>query len=141
MIAQHYDGSSNRIAHRWMRVGVSANGTIIGEAGLAPGSDVRIGRGDNATVVVEEWPAEALTLISDGIYLHLQPGMSLHMCHDNGEDRVRGSYEELVSKGMCPPILINVSKLNISIGAGVSVFVKYLTNSEMGNGPIEPDKP
>jgi hypothetical protein len=53
------------------------------------------------------------------------------MCHDDGEDRVVGEFDDLVARGLTPPIPITVSKLNIRIRDALTVFAKYLTDDEV----------
>ena len=52
------------------------------------------------------------------------------MCHDDGEDRVVGEFDELIAQGLTLPIRIKVSKLNIRVRKGLSVFAKYLMADE-----------
>ena len=56
--------------------------------------------------------------------------MRLHICHDHGEDRVVGTFEELSASGMTFPLRLTVSKLNIKVREGISVFAKYVVDGE-----------
>jgi hypothetical protein len=56
--------------------------------------------------------------------------MRLHMCHDDGEDRVMGTFEELSAGGVTFPLRLTVSKLNIKVREGVTVLAKYLADGE-----------
>jgi hypothetical protein len=127
-------GSSihSRIAGRRLRVGVfnSREQKIIAKRLFESGADVRIGADATEGLVVPGWTGETLLLISRGHLLHLGPGMRLHMCHDEGEDRVIGEFDELVASGVVSPIPINVSKLNIRVREGISVFATYLTDDQ-----------
>jgi hypothetical protein len=56
--------------------------------------------------------------------------MRLHMCHDEGADRVQGTFEELSAPGMTFPSRITVSKLNITVRKGVAVFAPYIPEGQ-----------
>jgi hypothetical protein len=118
------------LGDRPFRVGVcvhsSADATMIEEQLFEPGDDVLIGMDANAKLVVPGWIGQSLLLISKGAFLHLEPGMRLHMCNEGGLDRVVGTFEDLVADGMVFPIRINVTMLNVRVRDGISVFVKYL---------------
>jgi hypothetical protein len=107
----------------------NAAGGLIAERVFDPGSDVTIGTGPTDGLIVSAWVGPSLLLISRGILLHLQSGMRLNMCHDSGEDRVQGTFDELIAAGMTMPIRINVSRLNIALGNGMSVFAKYVSDA------------
>lgn len=120
----------DRLAGRRIRVGVSDNAVIVADVTFEPGSSITIG-GDAADAVrVSGWIGPTLTLITEGALLHLAPGMHVHMCHDDGEDRVKSTFDELALRGMEAPLPITVSKLNITIREGLSVYVKYLRDGE-----------
>lgn len=85
-----------------------------------------IGDQSEANVKVPGWQRPMLSIISDGKMLNLGKGMRLHMCHDDGEDRVFGSYEELLDAGVKMPIEISCSKLNIRLDDEVAVYVMYI---------------
>lgn len=116
----------NRLEGRRIRVGVCREATVIAEATLPSGADVTTGADATAALVLADWSGPNLVLISGGGLLHLGPGMRIHMCHDEGEDRVKASYEELVAQGVAQPIPITVSKLNITVDPRLSVFVQYM---------------
>lgn len=100
--------------------------SIVVERTFDAGADISLG-GEAAGLVVPGWTGPTVLLMTGGNLLHLEPGMRLHMCHDNGEDRVVGTFEELAAKGITSPIQITVSKLNIRVR--ISVFTHYLAAS------------
>lgn len=118
------------IAGRRLRCGVWQRrgdaGSYVVERTFEPGSDITIGSDAAAGLVLPDWAGPKLLLIEGGDALNLEPGMRLHMCHDNGEERVEGTFEELVARGMMVPIRIAVSKLNIRVRDGISVLAHYL---------------
>jgi hypothetical protein len=122
----------HRIAGRRLRIGLYDNraNQILAKKVFAPGSDVTIGKAPDDGFVLPTWSGSSLRLISAGQFLHLEAGMRLHMCHDDGEDRVVGEFDDLVALGLTPPIQITVSKLNIRIRDGLTIFAKYLTEDE-----------
>ncbi len=117
---------SERLAGRELRVSVTRKTQLVGQAICPPGSDVLVGDEAEATVRVPGWPGPMLTIISHGRTLNLVAGMQLHMCHDDGENRAVGSYEELVNAGTNMPIQISCSKLNIAMNDEVVIYVMYL---------------
>lgn len=121
-----------RIASRRIRVGVfdTRTDSIIAKAIFPSGSDIVLGgrRGDG--LFIPNWSGARQLLISQGYLLHVHPGMRIHVCHDNGEDRLAGEYDELVARGIPLPIPLTVSKLNIRVRDGLSVFAKYLADDE-----------
>lgn len=123
---------SARIATRRLRVAVFDNdaGAVVAKAILDAGADVTIGGDSAARLVVPGWSGPMLVLIAQGHLLHVGPGMRLHMCHDDGEDRVVGEFDELIAQGLSFPIAVSVSKLNIRVRKGLSVFAKYLADDE-----------
>lgn len=99
--------------------------TIVRELVLPAGEDVTIGQLGEATVSVPGWHTPPVRLVT-GELLHLAPGMRVNMCRDGGEDRVVGTYDELVAAGVGMPIPIGGRKVNVLLRDGVSVFVKYV---------------
>jgi hypothetical protein len=104
--------------------------TIVGETILPAGEDLVIGGGPPATLVVPDWTAPPLLVISGGTQLHLGPGMRVNMCGDEGKDHIVGTYEELLAGGMSLPIPIALRRMNIRVTNGLSVFAHYLPDSE-----------
>jgi hypothetical protein len=126
MRANDKDG---KLANRRVHIAASVSGVTVGDRILGPGSGVSVGpQGSNTEIELPNWTQPPLVLISGGRdpSLRLQPGMRVNMCHDNGEGRLVGTFEELVGRNIAMPIPIRVSKLNIRIAQGVSVFVHYL---------------
>lgn len=109
-----------------MGVYVTAENRFVAERVFDSGADVTVGGDASAALIIPGWVGSPLTVFSGGAYLHLGPGMRVHMCHDEGEDRVRGTFEELSARGFTFPLRVTVSKLNISLGNGVTVLVHYL---------------
>lgn len=109
--------SEDRLAGRRLRVGVYSahDNRIVAERTFDAGADVTVGGDESASLVVPGWSGPPLCIFSNGVNLHLAPGMRLHMCHDAGEDRVRGTYEELSEAGMTFPLRVTVSKSNIRV--------------------------
>lgn len=132
MIVEPQMSIHQRIAGRRLRVGLYHDRTnqVVAKRVFAPGSDVTIGNGPDDGLTVPVWTNAPLRLISDGHFLHFGAGMRLHMCHDEGEHRVVGELQELIALGLTSPIRITVSKVNIRIQDGFTVFVKYLTKDE-----------
>lgn len=116
----------DRLAGRQMRVGIFANGSLFAEHLVAPGTDLILGAGAHGVTAVPRWTGIDVCLISKGRWLLLGPGMAVHMCHETGEERMQGSFEELSQAGVRFPFHINVSKLNISVRPGVVVLVHYV---------------
>jgi hypothetical protein len=55
--------------------------------------DVTIGGDASAGLLVTPWTGPTLLLISgDDLLLHLQPGMRLIMCNDDGSERLDGEF-------------------------------------------------
>jgi hypothetical protein len=115
------------IANRRIRIGVYAAAVqrLVAEATFESGADVSVGDAD-ADVTIPEWRGPNIDLISAGTTLHLAAGMRLHMCHDNGEGRIAGTWEELAALGIHFPLTVNVSKLNIQVREGVSLYIHFL---------------
>jgi 8-oxo-dGTP pyrophosphatase MutT (NUDIX family) len=113
---------------RLIRVGIG----LKDKAGLAsegvslPGADVVLAEDERAGLVVPGWNGPNLLLISRGTHLHLGPGMRLLMCDEAGGQRVCGELEELQGDGMTFPLEIPVSRLNVRVQDGVSVFVEFI---------------
>lgn len=118
-----------------LRVGVSQDAVLVIEKIFDAGTDVTIGGDPSAALVVTPWSGPTLLLISGkDLLLHLQPGMRLIMCNDDGSERVDGEFEELAAKEMVPPLQITVrSRLNIRVRKGISVFAHYVADE----GPPE----
>jgi hypothetical protein len=55
--------------------------------------------------------------------------MRINMCGDQGEDRIVGTYEELLAGGVSLPISIALRRMNIRVTQGLSIFAKYLPDS------------
>jgi hypothetical protein len=111
-----------------MRVAVArrADRAIVAEGLFEPGANLTLGAGPEASLVVPGWTGAPLTLVTGGPLLHLASGMSLHMCDENGEHRVKGTFRDLARRGISSPILLTVAKVNLDIGNGVSVFIKFI---------------
>jgi hypothetical protein len=62
--------------------------------------------------------------------LHMAPGMHVHMCHDDGEGRLRAAFDDLERLGEVLPLAVAVSKVNVTLSNGLVVYVKYLAESE-----------
>jgi hypothetical protein len=114
----------DRIAGRRLRVGVyvAKENSLVVERTFDAGADVTVGADESAALVVPGWVGPSLCVFSKGVNLHLGPGMRLHLCHDEGEDRVHGTFEELTDAGFTFPLRLTVSKLNIRVRDGVAVF-------------------
>ena len=125
-------------SHR-LRVGVSQDAVLVTEKVFDAGADVTIGGDESAALVVAGWAGPTLLLIlGEDRLLHLQPGMRLIMCNDDGSERVDGEFEELVAKGMVPPLQITVrSRLNIRVRKGISVFAHYLSEETPRRRPAD----
>jgi len=120
----------DRLAGRRMRIGLKFPDCSIVEHVLASGTDLMFGVGGPGVFAVPGWTRPDLCLISRGRSLALGPGMTLHMCHDDGKDRMQGSFEELSQAGVSFPLYINVSRLNIHVNELLSLVMEYM-----------PDKP
>jgi hypothetical protein len=122
------------MARRRLRVGVcrrvGETASIVAERIFEAGEDITLGGDATAGLAVPGWTGPSVLLIEGGDVLELEPGMRLHMCHDHGEDRVEGTFEELVAMGVSLPIRINVSKLNIRVRDDISVFAYYLPEED-----------
>jgi hypothetical protein len=121
--------AEDRLARREMRVGVVRKGTLILSVELPPGTDVVLGSDSIATVIVSDWTGSSLTLVRAGRWLELGPGMNVHACHDQGEDRLVGSFEELHDLGLSSPIYMNVSRYNIHVADDLSVLIEFKRTS------------
>ena len=104
--------------------------SIVGETILSPGVDRVVGGGPPATLIVPGWTAPPLLVIAGGTELHLGPGMRINMCGDDGEDRIVGTYEELLARGVTFPITIALRRMSIRVTEGLSVFAKYIDERE-----------
>ena len=100
---------------------------IVFTAEFAPGSTVCIGADPSSDVVVDRnYGIQRHELIVRGDSINLDPQMRLHMCGEHGEDRVRGSYDELVASGIAMPIAA-CSRVNVTLRSGsLAVFMKYV---------------
>lgn len=129
--------SEDRLAGRRLRVGVysAQENRIVAERTFDAGADVTVGGDDSAPLVVPGWVGPPLCIFSNGVNLHLAPGMRLHMCHDEGEDRVQGTFEELTEAGMTFPLRVTVSKFNIRVREGFAVFAQYVPDA---SGDVAP---
>jgi hypothetical protein len=98
--------TEDRLAGRRLRVGIysAEERKVVVERTFDPGADVTVGADDGATLVVPGWVGPPLCIFSEGVNLHLGPGMHLHMCHDRGEDRIQGTFEDLVDAGIAFPL-------------------------------------
>jgi hypothetical protein len=117
--------SSDRLASRRIRVGLKFPNSSIADHVLAAGTDLIFGIGGPGVFAVPGWTGPDLCLISRGRWLALGAGMTLHMCHDDGEDRMQGSFEELSQAGVSFPLYINVSRLNIRVNELLSLLMEY----------------
>lgn len=117
--------SSDRLTGRQIRVGLKFPNTSIADHVLAAGSDLIFGVRAAGVFAVPGWTGSDLCLISRGRWLALGAGMTIHMCHDDGEDRMQGSFEELSQAGVSFPLYINVSRLNIRVNGLVSLLMEY----------------
>jgi hypothetical protein len=113
---------------RRIKVGVFLHGqdTVVAQGVFDPGTEIVLGKDSRSNVVVPDWSGSPLWLISAGRFLNLKRGMHVLMCHDDGSHRLEGSVEELGAMGIKFPVELSVSKLNIRIREGLSVFVHYL---------------
>lgn len=109
-----------------MRVAVAVEGTLVAEKTFDAGTDVTIGTGPNAGLEVPGWRGPNVLLISAGVLLNLSPGMRLHMCDEAGDHRVVGTFDELAAMGLTFPLEVPVSRLNIAVQQGLSVFVVFV---------------
>lgn len=118
-------GSGGRRLHVAVCESGESASTIVRELVLPPGEDVTIGQLGEATVSVPGWHTPPVRLVT-GELLHLAPGMRVNMCGDSGEDRIVGTYDELLAAGITIPIPLCGRRVNVLIRAGVSVFTKYV---------------
>jgi hypothetical protein len=112
--------------NRPIRVGVAVNGALVLERTFDAGTDVWLGADTSAALFVRQWSGPNTLLISGGVLLHLAPGMRLIMCDEAGGHWVAGTFEELQENGMTWPLQIPVSRLNIRVQEGISVFVEFM---------------
>ena len=134
--------ATTRIAGRRLRA-VAFNyhqNTIVAQTIVPFGEDLTVGRDATARLLVPNWSGPTLVLLSKDQRLYIARGMRVHMCHDDGEDRIVGEFDELVASGLAPPLLVTVSKLNIRVRDGLSVFAKYLRDDEP-DWPARPATP
>ena len=132
------------LATRRIHIGASVKGVMVGDHILAPRSVLSVGaEGSGADIELPGWTDERFVVISGdpSPLLHLRPGMRVHMCHDEGEDRLVGTFEELVRRGVPIPVPIRVSKLNIGVAEGTSLFVHYLAEGESAERPPQEPAP
>lgn len=116
----------DRLVGRKIRIGLKIRGSELVERVLPPNADIVFGAGGPGVIAVARWSGENHLLISCGRWLMLGPGMSVIMCHESGEGRVDGTYDELVREGMSFPAYINVSRLNIRVRPGVVMLMEYI---------------
>ncbi len=116
----------DRLAGRNIRIGLKVHSDQIVERLLPPDANVTFGLGEAGSVAVSGWAGPDHCLISRGRWLSLGPGMSLIMCHESGEDRVDGTFEELSHAGLQFPHYINVSRLNIRLQKGIAILMEYV---------------
>jgi hypothetical protein len=122
--------AGDRLAGRKIRIGVVVDPDAIAEQRLlAPDSNITFGTSGADVITVPGWSGPEVQLISNGRWLALGPGMSLTMCHDAGEDRMEGSFEELSQAGVTFPLFINVSRLNIRVRKGVVMLMEYMPDA------------
>ncbi len=121
-----------RIAGRRIRVGLydPRSDRVVVKLILPAGSDITLGGGEDATLRVPAWDEAPIRLLASGHQLHMEPGMRVHMCHDDGEARVQVDFDGLEQRGLCTPLTITVSKVNVTLPSGRVVYLKYLTESE-----------
>jgi hypothetical protein len=119
-------GAGDRLTGRQIRIGLSINKAPIIEHVVAPAADVVFSAGGPVVFAVPGWTGPDLCLISRGRWLALGPGMSLIMCHETGEDRMEGTFEELSAAGVTFPHFINVSRLNIRVKQGLAMLMEYM---------------
>ncbi|MBX3188621.1 MAG: hypothetical protein KF819_16510 [Labilithrix sp.] len=119
--------STGPYPNRRIRVGVyvAAYEAIVAEYVFAPGADVTLGADDTAALRVRGWSGASIRLIERGLLLHFSPGMRLIMCDEAGGRRVTGTFEELRDQGMLFPMTITVSRLNVRVRDGISVFIEF----------------
>jgi hypothetical protein len=90
------------------------------------GADVTFGTDPAAGLVVPGWREANALLISEGVNLHLAPGMRLIMCDEVGGNRITGTFEELQAAGMTSPFPIPVSRLTVQLRGLASIFIHFL---------------
>lgn len=112
---------------RRVRIGVKIPNQPIVQHLLAPGADVVFGSGASVLFAVPGWLGPDLRLVSRGRWLALGPGMSLIACHETGEDRMEGAFEELQAAGVPFPLFVNVSRLNVRVKEGLAVLMDYVS--------------
>lgn len=118
--------AGDRLAGRHIRIGVTVHSAPIVEHLLPPDANIVFGAGGPGVITVPGWTGPDLCVISRGRWLALGPGMSLIMCHETGEERMDGSFEELSQAGVSFPLHINVSRLNIRVQKGVVMLMEYM---------------
>ena len=116
----------DRLAGRHLRIGLKILSNPIVEHMLAPGTDVIFGAGTANAFAVPAWTGPDLCLVSGGRWLALGPGMSVIACHETGEDRMEGAFEELSNAGVAFPLYINVSRLNVRVKQGLAMLMEYM---------------
>jgi hypothetical protein len=121
--------SGDRLAGRSIRIGLKVHSDAIVEQLLPPDANIVFGAGGADVVTVPGWTDPHLCLLSRGRWLALGPGMSLIMCHESGEDRMEGTFEELSQAGVSFPLYINVSRLNIRVQKGVVMLMEYMKDA------------
>lgn len=118
----------DRLSGRAMRIGLKFPSNLsINTTRLPEGSDVVLGKPAPGVLAVREWTAPPVRLIEAGRHLMLGPGMRLIAVHEDGSDRMEGSFEELKAAGVSMPIFVNVSRLNIRVNALVTILIEYVT--------------
>jgi len=121
--------AADRLAGRRIRIGLKVHSDAIVEQVLPPDANVVFGAGGPGVITVPGWTGPDLCVISQGRSLALGVGMSLIMCHETGEDRMEGSFEELSQAGVSFPLYINVSRLNIRVQKGVVMLMEYMAHT------------
>lgn len=116
----------DRLAGRSIRIGLKVHSEEIVEHLLPADANIIFGAGGPGVIPVPGWAGPDHCVISRGRWLALGPGMSVIMCHDSGEDRVDGTFEELSRAGLSFPHYINVSRLNIRVQNGVVMLMEYM---------------
>jgi hypothetical protein len=115
--------TDTRFANQWFLAAVAVDGVLMPSRLYPPGSDVRIGAGEELNV-----PADTLgpmTVVSAGARLHLVPGGSVRM---SGPDTpvVEASFTQ-----GGPTVALHGDRANASLHPRVSLFLRcFPTRSE-----------
>lgn len=126
--------TGDRLGGRQIRIGISIDKGPFVDHILGPDADIVFGTGGPGVLAVPGWTGPDLRVISQGRWLTLGPGMRVIMCHETGEDRMEGEYEELVAGGVSFPVHINVSRLNVRVRQGVVMLMEYAPSPASGSG-------